>query len=75
MVQKLKHITVSESNYLTLKTLGNAGDSFNDVVTRVLKKVGSMLQFDSEVGTCDQTTTATIASKQSIMKGDRSNVG
>jgi len=50
VIKKLKHITISEANYLTLKTLGNAGDSFNDVVTGVLKKMGSVLQFDSEVG-------------------------
>jgi len=43
MSKKLKHITISEANYLTLKTLGNAGDSFNDVVTGVLKKMGSVL--------------------------------
>ena len=30
---------VSEDNYLVLKSLGRAGDSFNDVVTEVLKKV------------------------------------
>jgi hypothetical protein len=32
-------IAVSEENYLTLKKLGSAGDSFNDVVTEVLKQV------------------------------------
>ena len=32
-------IAVSEDNYLVLKSLGHAGDSFNDVVTEVLKKV------------------------------------
>jgi predicted CopG family antitoxin len=69
----LKHITVSEANYLTLKTLGNAGDSFNDVVTGVLKKVGSVLQFDSEVGAYHQAATTTIASKRSITKGVQSN--
>jgi predicted CopG family antitoxin len=35
----LKMIAVSENNYLVLKSLGRAGDSFNDVVTEVLKKV------------------------------------
>jgi hypothetical protein len=29
----LKMIAVSEKNYLALKKLGTAGDSFNDVVT------------------------------------------
>jgi predicted CopG family antitoxin len=54
---KLKHITLSEKNYFALKNLGKAGDSFNDVVTEVLKKKNSMLQLDSEVGACDQATT------------------
>jgi hypothetical protein len=35
-VKTLRHITVDEQNYLTLKRLGNAGDSFNDA--RLLKK-------------------------------------
>ena len=71
----LKHITVSEKNYLALKALGRAGDSFNDVVTEVLKKFGSVLelQFDSEVGAYHQTATSTIASDQSISRGDQSN--
>ena len=30
---KLKHIAVSERNYVALKRLGTAGDSFDDVVT------------------------------------------
>jgi predicted CopG family antitoxin len=38
-VKTLKHITVDERNYLTLKRLGNAGDSFNDVISRLLKKL------------------------------------
>jgi len=35
---KLKHITVSERNYHNLKRLGSAGDSFNNVVTEILKQ-------------------------------------
>jgi predicted CopG family antitoxin len=31
-----KNICISESNYKTLKTMGQAGDSFNDVLTRLL---------------------------------------
>jgi predicted CopG family antitoxin len=31
-------IAVSEENYLALKKLGSAGDSFNDVITEVLKQ-------------------------------------
>jgi predicted CopG family antitoxin len=37
-IKTLKHITVDERNYLTLKQLGNAGDSFNDVISKLLKK-------------------------------------
>jgi predicted CopG family antitoxin len=37
--KSLKMIAVSEENYFTLKKLGSAGDSFNDVVTEVLKQV------------------------------------
>lgn len=36
---KFKHIIVSEAVYLKLKGLGGAGDSFNDVLARLLKKL------------------------------------
>ena len=35
---KLKTISVSRENYLALKKLGSTGDSFNDVLTEILKK-------------------------------------
>ena len=38
---KFKHIVVDERNYVQLKKLGNAGDSFNDVITEVLAKIGA----------------------------------
>jgi predicted CopG family antitoxin len=34
---KLKRIVISEHNYLALKKLGFAGDSFNDVVSKLLQ--------------------------------------
>ncbi|WP_228369312.1 antitoxin VapB family protein [Candidatus Nitrososphaera gargensis] len=37
----LKSIAVDESNYQALKNLGKTGDSFNDVITEVLIKVGA----------------------------------
>jgi predicted CopG family antitoxin len=37
----LKQIAVDEENYQALKNLGKAGDSFNDVVTEVLEKIGA----------------------------------
>ena len=37
----LKHIVVSEENFQELKNLGRAGDSFNDVITVILKKTNA----------------------------------
>ena len=34
---KLKRIAVHETVYQQLKSLGSAGDSFNDVLVRILK--------------------------------------
>jgi predicted CopG family antitoxin len=34
---KYKTIAVSPTNYLILKDLGKTGDSFNDVLSKVLK--------------------------------------
>jgi predicted CopG family antitoxin len=36
--KRLKMIAVSEENYIILKGLGRAGDSFNDVITEILKQ-------------------------------------
>jgi len=37
-VKTLKRIAISEVNYHSLKNLGKAGDSFNDVITNLLKE-------------------------------------
>jgi len=37
MSKTLKLIAVDERNYKTLKNLGKAGDSFNDVITALLR--------------------------------------
>jgi hypothetical protein len=34
---KLTTISISKENYFILKSIGNTGDSFNDVLSRVLK--------------------------------------
>jgi hypothetical protein len=39
MSRKLMQIVVDECNYRALKELGSAGESFNDVICRILKKV------------------------------------
>jgi hypothetical protein len=36
-----KQILVDETNYFKLKDLGKAGDSFNDVITQILKNNGT----------------------------------
>jgi len=36
MMSKYKNICIFESNYKLLKELGRAGDSFNDVLTKIL---------------------------------------
>ena len=35
---KFKRIVVSENIYQQLKKLGNAGESFNDVIVKILKE-------------------------------------
>jgi hypothetical protein len=73
VIKKLKHITVSESNYFALKQLGDAADSFNDVITEVLKNINMSSQFGSGVGAPGRTATTAIASNHHL-KGGRSNV-
>jgi predicted CopG family antitoxin len=46
--KSLKMIAVSEENYLTLKGLGRAGDSFNDVITEILKQKSKNRQCRSD---------------------------
>ena len=59
-MKKLKHITVNQDVYQELKNLGRAGDSFNDVLVRILEKKLSLLESDSRAGTRDtQTLTRT----------------
>jgi predicted CopG family antitoxin len=36
VTHKLRTIAVSECNYTALKSLGKAGDSFNDVISKLL---------------------------------------
>jgi predicted CopG family antitoxin len=48
---KWKRIAVSPNVYQQLKSLGYAGDSFNDVLVRILEKKTLLLESDSRVGT------------------------
>ncbi|HZC48331.1 MAG TPA: hypothetical protein VE244_04630 [Nitrososphaeraceae archaeon] len=54
MLLKLKQIAISEENYILLKSLGKAGDSFNDVVTGMLK-ILKQQQTDSRAGHSHQS--------------------
>mgnify|MGYP001094267213 CR=1 FL=1 len=38
VARQLKRIAVSEENYRKLQNLGVAGESFNDVITRILER-------------------------------------
>jgi predicted CopG family antitoxin len=49
MNANLKQIAISKQNYILLKQLGQAGDSFNDVVSRLLKSVGVATQKTEDV--------------------------
>ena len=37
----LRNISVSQNNYTALKSLGKAGDSFNDVISALIKEIQS----------------------------------
>ena len=54
--QRYTTISISEENYWILKKLGFAGDSFNDVLVRLLKNKRNLLKSDSRVETRDQQT-------------------
>jgi predicted CopG family antitoxin len=66
-MSKLKHITVNQEVYQKLKNLGKAGDSFNDVLVRILEKKIQLLESDSRVGTREKTLTSSLPP---VFKGD-----
>lgn len=49
----LTTISISKENRSILKRMGQTSDSFNDVLTRILKN-NSLLESDSRVGTRDK---------------------
>ncbi len=50
---RLTTISISKKNHAILKTLGQTSDSFNDVLTRLLKN-NSLLESVTRVGTRDK---------------------
>jgi predicted CopG family antitoxin len=61
-----KHILITLENYRTLKKLGGTGDSFNDVITDLLRKMNS-LQQSNGVG---DPVEIVVNSTQSCLKED-----
>ena len=55
---KLKQIAISEENYFILKSRGKATDSFNDVISELLKTL-KIKQTDSGVGAPGQSVDTT----------------
>lgn len=45
--QQLTTIAISKENYYILKRMGFAGDSFNDVLNRILKNNSNLLESHS----------------------------
>lgn len=52
-INGLTTISISKENRSILKRMGQTSDSFNDVLTRILKN-NSLLESDSRVGTRDK---------------------
>ena len=63
----LKLIAVTPENYWHLKNLGKAGDSFNDVVTRILK---DMKKSSSEDETTVSDTLAVVKALNRHLRED-----
>jgi predicted CopG family antitoxin len=55
-MREYKNILLTKENYDKLKKLGNTGDSFNVVVTRLLNR-NKMLQPGNRIGTSNQIVT------------------
>jgi len=55
---KLRLIAISEENYLFLKSRGKTADSFNDVISEILKTLKAQ-QTDSGVPAPDQSVATT----------------
>jgi predicted CopG family antitoxin len=49
MSKELKQIAIDIDNYEKLRALGEMGDSFNDVVTRLLIHEGCLLNRQQEI--------------------------
>jgi predicted CopG family antitoxin len=65
----LKTISISENNYRTLKKLGEAGDSFNDVITELIGKKGTLKKgLQSDTRPANQSLTAARTSADESLR-------
>lgn len=71
-VKTLRHITVDEGNYHTLKRLGSAGDSFNDVISKLLKTAThsekEIEKEEKEVSCVPSTVTSPDGRKKAVVQ-------
>jgi predicted CopG family antitoxin len=61
-MNKLRQIAITDENYRMLKSFGKAGDSFNDVISEILKAL-KIQQTDPRVGSSDQSVVTTTHRK------------
>ena len=59
---RLKQISISEENYFILKSYGKAGDSFNDVISAMLRSLKTQ-QTDQSDQLKDQSVATTTHRK------------
>jgi predicted CopG family antitoxin len=56
--KKLTTISISKKNYCILKKMGFTGESFNDVLDRILKNNINLLESDSRGAAPEKTLTS-----------------
>jgi predicted CopG family antitoxin len=64
----LKQIAISRRNYDALKKLGGAGDSFNDVISQLLKTAVITEKEMKEVSCAPSTVTSAEGSKKVVVQ-------
>ena len=66
---ELTTISVTRENYQILKKMGNTGDSFNDVLTRILKKInGEELEKMRDEGQNEEILKDTLRIAKTVKK-------
>jgi hypothetical protein len=73
-VELKKTIAVSIANYQILKNMGKAGDSFNDVITHLVKKGRYLRSMNYEKQLLLQSDCGFQAFDQTVVHPERHNV-